>query len=125
MAIPNTSTDVHIVLNSVTGSIEHELSCKIQPGALEEKYHVEWIELKLYTNFSLSLNASTFNMTLNVTAALNGAEYQCRVTIDHNGTEIEVYNGGIFKFVVEIQNGQLLRKSLHVYTSGESQGEIA
>ena len=84
----------------------HELQCGIQPGALIEKYNVEWTS---DSNSSHVLGVSNFNLSLNVTAALNGTSYQCIVTIDHDGSDLHErnYSGGEYKLLILLQEGEL------------------
>ena len=59
-----------------------ELQCDLQPGALRQKYSLQWRQL-LHDSYVLIAEERSFNLTLNVNYSLNGLQYQCKVTIDH------------------------------------------
>ena len=69
-----------------------ELQCDIQPGALRQRYSVQWKQI-FNENSYIIANEGMFNLTLNVSSSLNGSQYQCKVTIDHDGTIIRDYDG--------------------------------
>ena len=56
-----------------------ELACDIQPGALKQRYSVEWLKSTSY------IVGNTFNVTVNISASSEGETYHCTVFIDHNG----------------------------------------
>ena len=56
-----------------------ELVCDIQPGALIQRYSVQWLNSTSY------IVGNTFNVTVNISASSEGETYHCTVFIDHNG----------------------------------------
>ena len=67
-----------------------ELQCDIQPGALRQRYCIQWLN----DSYIIAIEGM-FNLTLNVSSSLNDSQYQCEVTIDHDGTidNIRNYDG--------------------------------
>ena len=68
-----------------------ELQCDIQPGALRQRYSVQWKHI--FEDIYIIANKGMFNLTLNISSSQNGSQYQCRVTIDHDGTILQDYDG--------------------------------
>ena len=79
-------------------SVSTELQCDIQPGALRQRYSVQWIRV---FNIGFTINAGDmFNLTLNVSSSTSGSQYQCSVTIDHDGNGTTVtYEGRLIQVV--------------------------
>lgn len=98
---------IHVHLRHENELVSHELQCGIQPGALMGKYSVDWKLIPSSTNSFTVLSNSQFNHSVNVSLSMNGALFQCDVTIDHDGTSYNrrSYNGGNFKF--HVTKGQL------------------
>ena len=70
-----------------------ELDCDIQPGALRQRYTVQWKQI-LQQNTSYIINDESFNLTLSVNSSVNGSQYQCEVTINHDGEGVNMtYKG--------------------------------
>ena len=76
--------------------VSTELQCDIQLGALRQRYSVQWKQIYIIVIEGM------FNLTLNVSSSLNGSQYQCRVTIDHDGTivQIQSYDGVLITLVI-------------------------
>ena len=72
--------------------VSTELQCDIQPGALRQRYSVQWRQI-FNDNSYIIANEGIFKLTLNVNSSLNGSQYQCEVTIDHDGTIVRDYDG--------------------------------
>ena len=66
----------YVLLPNLNESHEIQISCGIIPGALEERYHFEWIE----TRESL-IDESTHNITRNISFP---TQFQCLVTVEHS-----------------------------------------
>ena len=49
-----------------------------------------------------------FNLTLNVSSSLNGSQYQCEVTIDHDGSNIRDYDGVLITIVTITGLGMII-----------------
>ena len=89
-------------LPSTDSEVPTELQCDIQPGALAQRYSVQWRRLCHNENCSDALlNVELFNITLNVTSDLDGSEYQCEVTINHDGSLSRTYNGTVIIRLIE------------------------
>ena len=69
-----------------------ELQCDIQPGALRQRYSVQWKQIFNDSSYII-VNEGMFKLALNVNSSLNGSQYQCKVTIDHDGTIVRNYDG--------------------------------
>ena len=78
-----------------------ELQCDIQPGALRQKYSIRWRQL-LHDSYVLIAEERSFSLTLNVNYSLNGLQYQCKVTIDHDGSITQDYDGVMTALIVVI-----------------------
>ena len=73
-------------------SVSTELQCDIQPGAMRQRYSVQWVQIINSTD--INFVGDMFNLTLNVSSSTNGSLYQCRVTIYHNGSGLmSIYKG--------------------------------
>ena len=73
-------------------SVSTELQCDIQPGAMRQRYSVQWVQVFMSSNIYIVGNM--FNLTLNVNSSTNGSVYQCHVTINHNGSGLtSIYKG--------------------------------
>ena len=84
-------------------SVSTELQCDIQPGALRQRYLVQWIQV-----FNSSdIVGDMFNLTLNVTSYTSGSLYQCYVTINHNGSGLTLIYKGRLVVVITKGNDQL------------------
>ena len=83
----------------VLGStVTTELTCDIQPGALQERYTVYWVYFPSGTTSGF-IAGDNFDLTVNV-GYLFDKTYQCRVTVDHNGQGVErVYRGRYINIV--------------------------
>ena len=92
-------------------TVSTELQCDIQPGALRQRYSVQWVQ-----NFNSSdIVGNMFNLTLTVNSSTNGSLYQCCVTIDHNGSGLNsTYKGRLIVVITTegIYNNQLITFSL-------------
>ena len=80
-----------------------ELQCDIQPGALRQRYSVQWNQILQNGSFVL-IEEDMFNLTLNVTSSLNGSQYQCEVTIIHDGLTIRTYTTGRIVILASCEN---------------------
>lgn len=93
--------------------VSTKLQCDIQPGSLRQRYSVQWI-VSFTNNNSVDIlvDLDMFTLTLNVSSSTNGSQYQCHVTIDHdgNGTTI-TYEGR--NIVVIISEGIPFSKVKH------------
>ena len=105
LAEPNTSyADMDITydveLPNIDSTETRELICDIQPGALRQRYSVDWIG----SNFFFG---DTFNITVNVSYSLFDKLYQCIVTVDHNGQGItRTYEGRYITIHSTIPDGR-------------------
>jgi len=82
----------HVVLPSADSEVPTELQCDIQPGALAQRYSVQWRRL-YQSGHSVLLDVHVFSLMLNATSGLDGSQYQCEVTINHDGSLSKTYNG--------------------------------
>ena len=83
-AQPKTNySDVNITheveLPDMDSTVMTELVCDIQPGALIQRYSVQWLNSTSY------IVGNAFNVTVNISASSEGETYHCTVFIDHNG----------------------------------------
>ena len=70
--------ETHIVeLPDENSIVSAELECDIQPGALRERCSVQWKQLQHTDTFY----NNSFHVSL---ISVNGSQYQCEVTIDHD-----------------------------------------
>ena len=76
-------------------SVSTELQCDIQPGALRQRYSVQWIPFFIFSNSTDIYMGDMFNLTLTVSSSTNGSLYQCYVTITHNDANgiTSIYKG--------------------------------
>ena len=65
--------------------VSTKLQCDIQPGSLRQRYSVQWIVSFTNNSVNILVVLGMFNLTLNVSSSTNGSQYQCHVTIDHDG----------------------------------------
>ena len=87
--LPDSDTEVSIVLE-----------CDINPGALVQRYSVQWVQLApKYTVY----NSSMFNFTLSVNGSIEVLRYQCEVTVHHDGTISSTFSGTHFIVEVTVQ----------------------
>ena len=83
-----------------------ELQCDIQPGALRQRYSVQWKQI-LNDNNYIIVNKGMFNLTLNVSSSLNGSQYQCEVTIDHDNSSVQIQSYDDVLITLVITTGML------------------
>ena len=74
------------------------LECDIKPGALTQRYSVQWFQVSPIHTGSIS---SMFNLTLSVNSSFDVNVYQCEVTVDHDGYNSVNYTGN--RFIINIQ----------------------
>ena len=84
-------------------SVSTELDCDIQPGAMRQRYSVQWVQ-----NFhSSDIVGDMFNLTLTVSSSTSGSLYQCYVTINHNGSGLtSIYIGRLIQVITTEGNDQ-------------------
>ena len=70
---------------SANSIVSTKLHCDIQPGSLRQRYSVQWIVSFTNNNSDILVDLHMFNLTLSVSSSTNGSQYQCHVTIDHDG----------------------------------------
>ena len=89
-------------------SVSTELQCDIQPGALRQRYSVQW-EQVFNIGFTI-ISVDMFNLTLSVNSRspTSGSRYQCYVTIDHDGNGTTVTYEGRLNIVVVMFKGIFL-----------------
>ena len=75
------------------------LECDIKPGALVQRYYVQWMR---HNNFTLVIS-NEFNFTLGVNTSTDGSEYQCEVTVDHDSNVSTIYKGATIIIIVSVQ----------------------
>ena len=86
-------------------SVSTELQCDIQPGALRQRYSVQWIQVFIFNNSTDIYIGDMFNLTLTVNSSTNGSLYQCHVTINHNGSGLtSIYKGRLIEVVTTKSN---------------------
>ena len=95
--------------------VSTELQCDIQPGALRQRYSVQWKQI-LNENSYIIANEGMFNLTLNVNSSLNGSQYQCEVTIDHDGSNIRSYDSVLTTLVTT--TGNMYNVFLNLFCDG-------
>ena len=77
-------------------SVSTELQCDIQPGAMRQRYSVQWVQ----TFNSSDIIGDMFNLALIVNSTTNGSLYQCCVTINHNGSGLtSIYKGRLIEVI--------------------------
>ena len=90
---------VHIVeLSDSDSTVSTMLECDIKPGALTQRYSVQWFQVFPMLNESIS---SMFNLSLSVNSSFDGNVYQCEVTVNHDGQRSVNYTGK--NFTIDIQ----------------------
>ena len=95
--------DRYIVFPTATSSRDISLSCDIRPGALSNRYSVQWLEYSLERGSFLPLSANTFDIDITASygqSSLVVPQYQCRVAIEHrNDTQdgLRDYSGPIIR----------------------------
>ena len=77
-------------LSDFDSTVSTVLECDIKPGALIQRYSVQWFQVSPIHIRSIS---SMFNLTLNVTSSFDGDVYQCEVTVNHDGHRSVTYTG--------------------------------
>ena len=82
-------TNRYIVFQDMKQTQDIELNCAIRPGALCERYSVEWVQQSPDTRL---LSTTTFDITVNASYSIL-AEYRCRVEIEHKLGLRLLYNG--------------------------------
>ena len=96
-AQPSTNYSGQTVIHEVElpdydSSVSTKLQCDIQPGALRQRYSVQWVQDINSSNINIA--GDMFNLTLSVNSSTNGSQYQCYVTINHNGSGLtSIYKG--------------------------------
>ena len=79
-------------------SVFTELQCDIQPGAMRQRYSVQW--LQVFNTSYIYIAGGMFNLTLTVSSSTNGSLYQCYVTINHNGSGLtSIYKGRLIEVI--------------------------
>ena len=84
--------------------VSTELQCDIQPGALRQRYSVLWNQI-FNDSYATVVSQDMFNLTLNVSSRLNGSQYQCEVTIDHDGSNTRNYEGVLVTLITDARGG--------------------
>ena len=84
-------------------SVSTELQCDIQPGALRQRYSVQWVHV-FNIGFRI-IPVDMFNLTLNVSSSTSGSLYQCSVTINHDSNGRTVTYEGQHNVVVVMLKG--------------------
>ena len=98
-AEPNiTGNYTHGILHTVElpfpdSTVSTVLECDIKPGALIQRYSVQWFQVSPIHNDSIS---SMFKLTLSVNSSFDGDVYQCEVTVNHDGHHPVTYTGKNF-----------------------------
>ena len=64
-------------------SVSTELQCDIQPGAMRQRYSVQWVQT--FNSSDIYIVGDMFKLTLIIISYTDGSQYQCYVTIDHDG----------------------------------------
>ena len=85
----NQETSRYIVFPDMKLTRDIELNCAIRPGALYERYRVQWVQLSPDTRL---FSTTTFDITVNVNYSIL-SEYRCRVEIEHRLGLTVLYNG--------------------------------
>ena len=95
-------------LSDGDSTVSTVLKCDIQPGALRQRYSVQWESTYQNATNIISSGHDMFNLTLSVNSSLNGSHYQCQVIIDHDGRGITMrYEGReIILLVISISKGK-------------------
>ena len=85
-------------------SVSTELQCDIQPGAMRQRYSVQWIQV--FNTSHINIAVGMFNLTLTVSFSTNGSQYQCCVIINHNDAITSIYKGRLIEVVITKGNDQ-------------------
>ena len=98
-------TLIHEVeLPNAANTISTELECDIQPGALRQRYSVQWVHVQWVQVSNHAISMDTFNLKLSVNSSTNGSQYQCYVTIDHDGNGTTMtYEGRLNTVVITLK----------------------
>ena len=78
-----------VELPSAKSEVSTHLQCAIQPGALQQRYAVEW--KLIYPEGNNHTLYTEFNPIINVTLNMEDYKYQCEVTINHDGRRNQTY----------------------------------
>ena len=84
------------------------LHCDIQPGALRDRYSIEWRALQHNNTFYI-ISVDSYHLFLSVNASLNGSQYQCEVTIDHDGIGVSMTYEGSTVTVITVDGMYIIR----------------
>ena len=102
---PDMFTAYEVELPNMDSTMAVELICDIQPGALRQRYSVNWMYTPPNSSYIFTVG-NEFNLTQNITYLSNDSNYQCRVTIDHDGKgNISSYEGRYITIVTTISEG--------------------
>lgn len=71
----------HISLSTANNFHEINLSCAIQPGALEDSYSIVWQKISANSTTELASNSYVITVTVNVSVEL--PHYRCVVNVQH------------------------------------------
>ena len=82
-----------VLLFDSNSTVSTLLECDIKPGALIQRYSVQWFQVSPTHTGSIS---SMYNLNLSVTSRYDGNVYQCEVTVNHDGNYPVTYTGGRF-----------------------------
>ena len=86
-----------VELSNSDGIVSTVLECDIKPGALIQRYSVQWFQVSPIRTGSIG---SRFNLGLSVISSFDGNVYQCEVTVDHDGNHSVTYTGE--RFIIDI-----------------------
>ena len=95
--------DRYVVFQTAASSRDISLSCDIRPGALSNRYSVQWLEYSPEQSIFLPLDANTFDIDISASygqSSLVTPRYQCKVIIEHrNDTQdgVRDYSGPIIR----------------------------
>ena len=93
---------VHRVTKSESGIVSTVLGCDIKPGALVQRYSVQWLQITRNSTAISNNISSSFNLTLSVNTSVSiSLVYQCEVTVNHDGNISATYTGTLM--IVEVQ----------------------
>ena len=92
-----------VELPNADSVVSTKLQCDIQPGALRQRYSVQWRQMSFNESYIVIENEGNFNLTLNVSSSLNGSQYQCEVTVNHDGSNTRDYDGVLITLVTVIE----------------------
>ena len=94
----NHTCGILVELSDSDSTVSTVLECDIKPGALTQRYSVQWFQVSPIHTGSIS---SMFNLTLSVNSSFDGNVYQCGVTVDHDGHHSVTYTGKNFTISVQ------------------------